>query len=162
MTVAQLDQQAEQAAAAEFAAEQAKPKPVLSNPDGTPNRDGWRRIGERLRKEMPHRERKGPGGKMFSYITARQVQDRLDAVVGPGNWQSDWTCIRSDHPVAARVGVAIFGVWKWDVGYSNNPEADDEQDRGYEQEPLKAAVSDGFKRAAVQWGVGRFLYGDGA
>jgi hypothetical protein len=51
-------------------------------------------------------------------------------------------------------------VWKWDVGYSNNPESDEETDRSYEHEPLKAAVSDGFKRAGVQWGVGRFLYGE--
>jgi hypothetical protein len=138
-----------------------KPEPVLQNPDGTPTRDGWRAIGERFRKEMPSKERAGRGGKSFSYVTARQVAKRLDDVVGPGNWSTDWQCLRAEHPVAARVGLSVFGVWKWDVGYSNNPEADEEADKSYELEPLKAAVSDGFKRAAVQWGVGRWLYGDG-
>jgi hypothetical protein len=55
------------------------------------------------------------------------------------------------------VGLGIFGVWKWDAGYSNNPDAEPE-DPQFEDEPLKAAVSDGLKRAAVQWGIGRFLY----
>lgn len=138
----------------------AEVKPVLVNDDGTPTRIGWRKIGESFRIPMTHKERAGRGGKSFAYITARQVAKRLDDVVGPGNWSTDWQCLSHEHPVSVRVGVSVFGVWKWDAGYSNNPEADDETDKSYEQEPLKAAVSDGFKRAAVMWGIGRFLYGD--
>jgi hypothetical protein len=157
-------------------------KPVLVNADGTPTKEGWRKIGELFRQPMPHKQFKGKGGRTFDYVTARQVQDRLDTIVGPGNWGTSVRVVRAEHPVSVLVGVRVFGVWKWDAGYSNNPDADDEfipmlengepvvdQKTGevktkrnpvYEDEPLKAAVSDGFKRAAVQWGIGRFLYGD--
>ena len=133
---------------------------ALRNPDGTPTSAGWLAIGKRLRESMPSRQFKGKGGRTFDYITARQVAQRLDSTVGPGNWSTDVRVVNAGHPVSVLVGVSIFGVWKWDAGYSNNPDADDPEDRGYEDEPLKAAVSDGLKRAAVQWGVGRFLYGD--
>jgi hypothetical protein len=140
----------------------AKEKVPLIDERGHPTPQGWRKIGELFGKEMSSKQRKGAGGRTFDYITARQVAKRLDDVVGPGNWATEVKVIRADHPVSVLVGVAVFGVWKWDAGYSNNPEADDEQDRAYEQEPLKAAVSDGFKRAAVLWGIGRWLYGDTA
>lgn len=133
----------------------------MQKPDGTPTGRGWRAISKALCTEMPSKTFKGRGGKSFSYITARQVASRLDLVVGPGNWSTQVQVVRADHPVAVLVGLSIFGVWKWDAGYSNNPEADDQTtDKAYEDEPLKAAVSDGFKRAAVQWGCGRWLYGD--
>jgi hypothetical protein len=131
--------------------------PVLINEDGTPTRLGWREIGSNLRKPMANvKQRRGRGGMQFSYITARQVQDRLDAVVGPGNWSTRY---RVHDGGAVECTLIIFGVSKADVGYSNNPDADPE-DPQYEHEPLKAAYSDAFKRAAVAWGCGRFLYGD--
>lgn len=37
-------------------------------------------------------------------------------------------------------------VWKWDTGSESNVEKE------------KGQVSDAFKRAAVKWGIGRFLY----
>lgn len=176
--IRQMDQEADEAAAAEYERERlewvepptpptvvtatttiADSKPPLIDEHGKPTREGWRLIGKLFRKELPHKERTGRGGMKFSYIDARQVQNVLDGVVGPGNWESRWSVVRADHPVCARVGIGVYGVWKWDVGYSNNPEADEETDRSYELEPLKAAVSDGFKRAAVMWGIGRFLYG---
>jgi len=155
----QADAEADAAARAEMKREQ--PKAPLIKPDGTPTPEGWRKINELLRHPMATKEFKGKGGRTYTYITARQVQDRLDAVVGPGNWSTEVTVIRSEHPVAVLLTMSIFGVRKTDAGYSNNPEADSPDDRAYEDEPLKAAVSDGFKRAAVQWGIGRWLYGDG-
>jgi len=129
--------------------------------DGKPTAGGWRWIGRKLRDKMPTRTARKPGGAR-DYITARQVQQRLDDIVGPGNWSTNQRVIRADHPVAIAVGLAIYGVWKWDVGYSNNPDAVDEwledtdeqsgevktsRNRAYEDEPLKAAFSDGLKRA---------------
>lgn len=135
-------------------AAQTKVNGSLMGDDGKPTALGWRKIGENLRVPMPSKQRRGRGG-MFSYIDARQVMDRLDEVVGPGNW--------SDHYFAHQGGavectLTIFGVSKSDVGYSNNPDADPD-DKEFEHEPLKAAYSDAFKRAGVKWGVGRFLYG---
>lgn len=96
------------------------------------------------------RTRQGRGGT-FTYVTARDVADRLDAVVGPGAWS---TCFRVVDPAdhAVECTLTIHGVARADVGYPNNPDDD------REQEKLKAAYSDAFKRAAVQWGVGRYLY----
>jgi len=126
--------------------------------DGKPTAAGWREIGKRLAAIMPVRTFDAGKRGRFEFITARQVQQRLDQVVGPGNWSTNVQIIRSEHPVSALVELCIFGVKKADVGYSNNPDAEDPEDKSYETEPLKAAVSDAFKRAAVQWAIGRFLY----
>ncbi len=63
---------------------------------GRPTRFGWRKIGELLRKPMQTRERKGPGGRMLAYITARDVQNRLDGVVGPGNWSTSFRVLSQE------------------------------------------------------------------
>ncbi len=126
--------------------------------DGKPTAAGWRRIGRALAAPMPTRSFNGRGGKTMAYVTSRDVQRRLDAVVGPGNWSTHVRVVRAEHPVSVLVTISIFGVHKTDAGYSNAPGADDPEDRAYEDEPLKAAVSDGVKRAAVQWGCGRYLY----
>ena len=127
-------------------------KDDLRNEDGTPTRQGWHEIGKRLRQPMDKKSYRGPGGRELSYITARQVQDRLDSVVGLGNWSTHYFV----HPGGAvECTLTLFGISKADVGYSNNP-----GDPSREDEPLKAAYSDAFKRAAVAWGIGRFLYGD--
>src|SRR5215831_8848827 len=93
--------------------------------DGKPSAAGWRWIGRELRRPMPTFNARKPGGNR-DYITARQVAERLDMIVGPGNWATNWTVVRADHPVVVRYGVALFGVWRYDCGYSNNPDAVDE------------------------------------
>lgn len=54
------------------------------------------------------------------------------------------------------IGINVDGeqYWRWDCGQriENNP-----QDQMYDQAG-KSAASDAFKRAAVMWGIGRFLY----
>jgi hypothetical protein len=127
-------------------------KAELVTADGQPTKEGWRKIGELFQKPMPTRERPGRGGK-FKYVTARQVQDRLDRVVGPGNWMTHFRVLDLEERVV-ECTLMVFGVAKSDVGYSNAPDSE------HESEPLKAAYSDAFKRAAVQWGIGRFLYED--
>ena len=118
---------------------------------GRPTRFGWRKIGELLRKPMQTRQRKGPGGRMLSYITARDVQNRLDGVVGPGNWSTSFHVLNQE-PWVVECTLTVCGASRADVGYSNAPDSEDEM------EPAKAAWSDALKRAAVQWGIGRWLY----
>ena len=126
-------------------------KEPLINADGTPTPRGWRKIGELLRKPMHTRERKGPGGRMLAYITARDVQNRLDGVVGPGNWSSSFRVL-SQEPWVVECTLTVCGASRADVGYSNAPDSENEM------EPAKAAYSDALKRAAVGFGVGRWLY----
>jgi hypothetical protein len=85
------------------------------------------------------------------YIDARTVMDRLDAVVGILNWEDDYH-VQPDGSVVCQLRVRILGEWirKTDVGSPS--EQPDEGDR------LKAAFSDSLKRAAVKFGVGRYLY----
>lgn len=85
-------------------------------------------------------------GMALAYIDARDVQDRLDEVCG-----LDW---QVRHPwavgskLACEIGIKIDGEWRWRGDGAG--ESDVEAEKG--------AFSDSFKRAAVRWGVGRYLY----
>jgi hypothetical protein len=85
------------------------------------------------------------------YVDARAVQDRLDEVLGVENWQDEYA-VQSDGSVVCKLSVRIGGEWvaKMDVGSPS--EQPDSGDR------LKAAFSDALKRAAVKFGVGRYIY----
>ncbi len=87
------------------------------------------------------------------YITVRQVMDRLDEVVGNTNWWAEYTVI-NENTVRCRLHVRIDGevCWKEDFGYNDSQS---NLDSG-----LKGAASDALKRAAVQFGIGRYLYED--
>jgi hypothetical protein len=86
--------------------------------------------------------------QVVAYIDARMVQDRLDEVVGAGNWSFDWEPVVIDkgEVQVAKGTLTILGVSKADAGTASN----------FEQS--LGAVSHCFKRAAVHWGVGRYLY----
>lgn len=96
-------------------------------------------------------------GKVGAYIDARAVMDRLDAVVGVGGWTTTYVCIDPlDKAVECHLRVRYGDEWieKSDVGYPN--EAKDASNAA--KEPWKAAYSDALKRAAVQHGIGRYIY----
>jgi len=93
-----------------------------------------------------------PQGIPLAYLDARNVMDRLDDAVGPANWQCDypWSDGKKLH---CRIGIRLPGpsgenewVWKSNGAGDTAVEAD------------KGAFSDAFKRAAVPWGVGAYLY----
>ena len=127
--------------AAEVFEELAKPMPYK-----------WRlkSVANRAKKPYPD----GSRGQFLAYIDARDVFNRLDAVLGPDRWQDSVKRVNEDGSVIVSLSLSISGEWltKEDIGYPNNPGA------GVEDEPLKAAVSDAIKRAAVHYGIGRFLY----
>lgn len=97
---------------------------------------------------------KGERALAVAYVTARGVMERLDAVLGPQNWQDDYEPL-PDGNVLCRLKVRFDPstqewITKADVGGPS--EQPDSGDRG------KSAVSDSLKRAAVKLGVGRYLY----
>ena len=94
---------------------------------------------------------KGTRALAIAYIDARLVMDRLDDVFGPGGWQDEYTPLPNGS-VLCRLSAKIGGEWvaKTDVG--GESEQPDEGDR------TKAAFSDALKRAAVKFGVGRYIY----
>ncbi len=85
------------------------------------------------------------------FVDARVIQDRLDDVLGVMGWQDSYECL-PEGSVVCRLSIRIAGEWitKTDVG--GQSEQPDEGDR------RKAAFSDALKRAAVKFGVGRYLY----
>jgi hypothetical protein len=87
----------------------------------------------------------------LSYITARQVMDRLDEVFGVFGWQVKFEAM-DPRNVKCSLSVNVDGEWitKEDFGFSDN---ENSADSG-----IKGAASDALKRAAVHFGIGRFLY----
>lgn len=85
-------------------------------------------------------------GMALAYIDARDVQRRLDEVMG-ADWQCEYVPM-ANGTCCCRIGLKIDGEWRW---RSNGAGATDiEGDKGQ--------YSDGFKRAAVMWGIGAYLY----
>ena len=87
-------------------------------------------------------------GVPLCYIDARAVMDRLDTVCGPENWQCDHTP-GSAGLILCKLGIRFPGgdwIWKADGAGATDVEGE------------KGAISDSLKRAAVRFGVGRYLY----
>lgn len=88
----------------------------------------------------------GSGASLLLYKNSRVDMAILDELVGPMNWQRDHKELKG----VIYCGVAIKNenewIWKWDAGVESNTE------------PQKGEASDSFKRACVNWGIGRELY----
>lgn len=83
----------------------------------------------------------------LAYIDARDVMDRLDGVCGPENW-SDRMEETPKGRILCTISINVNGEWV--------SKGDGAGDTDVEGE--KGALSDALKRAAVKWGVGRYLY----
>lgn len=90
--------------------------------------------------------RKKPVAICIPYIDSRDVQNRLDDVCGPENWQDDYKVIKDNLYAGIGIRINEVWIWKWDCGTES--EVDKE----------KGEASDSFKRAGVKWGIGRYLY----
>lgn len=105
-----------------------------------------------LKKEIPYQWRVQSFSKFdtsascVAYIDARDVMNLLDEVCGAENWQSDFKDIGGQTFAGIGIKIGENWVWKWDTGSESNIEKE------------KGQASDSLKRAAVQWGIGRFLY----
>lgn len=83
-----------------------------------------------------------------AYVDARDVMDRLDEVFGVDGWEDEYH--EADGKLFCKLSCHFPGkdiaITKSDTGSESNVEKD------------KGLASDTFKRAAVKFGVGRFLY----
>lgn len=91
--------------------------------------------------------RDGKKALALAYIDARDVMDRLDEVCGPEGWQTRHKDVGGGK-LACEIGIHVDGEWIWksDGAGATDVEGD------------KGAFSDSLKRAAVGWGVARYLY----
>jgi hypothetical protein len=89
----------------------------------------------------------GKYATILAYKDARVDMNRLDEVCKPQNWQRDHKEIKGVVYCGVGITTDDCGIsWKWDAG--SESAADKE----------KGQASDSFKRACVNWGIGRELY----
>jgi hypothetical protein len=110
-----------------------------------------KQILDGLQKPVPYQWRvqsyskNKPLAICVAYLDARQVAKILDTHCSEG-WQDTYREIGG--VLFCGISVKIAGEWltRWDCGVESKVEKE------------KGEASDSFKRAAVKWGVGRFLY----
>ena len=85
-------------------------------------------------------------GIALPYITNRAIMNRLDDAVGITNWKNEFFV--QDKSKICGISIRIGDEWitKYDGADDTNIEA------------TKGGISSAMKRAAVQWGIGRYLY----
>lgn len=90
---------------------------------------------------------KGPWARVLAYVTNRAIQNRLDEVCTPAGWQNEY---RQAPCGGVMCGISILYNGQWITKWDGADNTDIEQ--------VKGGLSDSMKRAAVQWGIGRYLY----
>lgn len=85
-------------------------------------------------------------GIALAYIDSRDVQKRLDEVLGISNWRDYLE--RVNGGFISGIEIRIDGEWIRRSDAAGETKV----------EPVKGGASDAFKRAAAKWGVGRYLY----
>lgn len=91
-------------------------------------------------------------GLAMAFVTNRAIQQRLDVAVGVGNWRNEFKPGPLGGIVCGLSLRIVYGngraswVTKWDGADNTHVEA------------TKGGLSASMKRAAVQWGIGRYLY----
>lgn len=88
------------------------------------------------------------GFTVLLYKDARCDMNILDETVGNDNWQRDHKEVKGNLYGGVSIWDEIKKQWitKWDCGTESNTEKE------------KGESSDSFKRACVNWGIGRELY----
>ena len=81
-------------------------------------------------------------GIALAYLDARDVMNRLDEVCG-----LDWQ-VRHPRKGYCEIGIKVEGEWIWRGNGAGETQVEEE----------KGQFSDSEKRAAVEFGVGRYLY----
>ena len=96
--------------------------------------------------------KKGDKAMALAYLDARDIMDRLDAVMTPQGWQAiHYDC--GGGRLACKIGIFAGtlgegGEWIWKSDGAG----------GTQVEAEKGAFSGALKRAGVMWGIGRYLY----
>lgn len=93
-----------------------------------------------------------PWAKCLAYVNARAIMDRLDAIVGHENWSHEFTPFSIGEHHGAKCRLSITDRME------ARPIVHEDVCDASDIEPLKGAVSGALKRAAVHFGIGRYLY----
>lgn len=90
--------------------------------------------------------------KCVPYVEARAIQTRLSDCVGIGGWRAHYviTAVGRRHAMTCQLSLNLGDEW------ITKEDGCEIEEGGIE--PIKAAYSNSLKRAAQQWGIGRYLY----
>lgn len=114
-----------------------------------PDRVSWR-VGssnkKKVQRETGNNSAKATKGMALAFINSRDVQERLDDVCGPGNWQDRYEF--HGPRTICYLSIRIDGEWVTKADGAGDSDV----------EAAKGSISDALKRAAVKWGIGRYLY----
>lgn len=112
--------------------------------DWKPQTAGWKGKGDEAK----------PWVKLIAFIDNRAIQKRLDDVCGINGWRNEFTPLPGGGMMC---GLSIrfedtTGAipYEWVTKYDGAPAT--------EIESVKGGISSAMKRAATQWGIGRYLY----
>lgn len=101
------------------------------------------------------KEGRGLSGIVAPYIDSRELMNRLDNVLG-GKWACNYNLINCNGLLAVECTISITtneGI----ISRSDIADVDVNSSFG-SSSILKSGYSNSFKRAAVAWGLGRYLY----
>jgi len=92
---------------------------------------------------------KGGYATILAYKDARVDMERLDEVYGPEGWQRKHEFKEGRLYCSVGIYSEKIGQWVWkeDIGTESNADSE------------KGQASDSFKRACVNFGIGREIYG---
>jgi hypothetical protein len=99
---------------------------------------------------------KGNRAQAIAYLDARVIMRRLDDVLGIDGWHDQYEVLPNGSVICGLTVMFVDdsgeyrAVTKYDIGSQSKQPSDGDK--------FKAAFSDAFKRCAVKWGIGRYLY----
>ena len=99
------------------------------------------------RLQQADKGKNGIWAKCLAYVTNRAIMNRLDEVCGPENWKNEFDKAPNGG-VLCGISIKVGDTWITKYDGSDNTQI----------EATKGGLSGSMKRAAVQWGIGRYLY----
>jgi hypothetical protein len=112
----------------------------------------WKRLDEPFPPHAIHwrigsASKAKPSATLLAYLDARNVMERLDEVFGKAGWKDEYSQ-GPDGGVKCKLSAFVGDQWvQKEDGASNTA-----------VEAIKGGYSGALKRAAVKWGIGRYLY----
>src|SRR5262245_31612724 len=124
-------------------------------------RETWEALCDPFPERLVHWKPQSVSGNRclaVAYVDARLVADRLTTNLGLLGWKDSYEFL-PDNMVLCRLSVRLW----WDACHDWSEWISREDVGGPSEQPdesdrVKAAVSDALKRAAVKFGIARYLY----
>lgn len=94
-----------------------------------------------------------PWARVLAYVENRAIMQRLDDVCGAENWRNEYKPA-PDGGILCGISIRVNDSQNWRQNWVTKWDGAENTD----VEAVKGGLSNSMKRAAVQWGIGRYLY----